>query len=148
MSRSHARITRDGTYNAVSVSGQTSDANVPPVYGFASDGDPASPTYYNGPFGKKPRFYSSQYITTTEQANDVAINMLAEALAINSSLTFNALMVPFLESGDVIAVELDNNRFANHILQHTDMGLSHTGVLSCATFVNKVVDDISDGGGG
>lgn len=42
---------RDGVYNAWVVSGQSSDAAVPPVWAFVYDSDPASPTYYGAPTG-------------------------------------------------------------------------------------------------
>jgi hypothetical protein len=129
--------TRDGVYNAVSVTGGSTDHSAPPVYGLAFDNDPASPTYFYGDFGQKPRFYSSQYIYDNSQAVSVGNTMLAEALAINSSLSFDSLAVCFLEAGDVVAVELEDGTFENHLLQKTDLGLTHSGTLSCETFVNR-----------
>jgi Domain of unknown function (DUF5047) len=129
--------TRDGVYNAVSVSGQSSDQSIPPVWGWAYDSDPASPTYYYGDFGQKPMFYSSQYIYSEDQCVSIAQTMLAEALAVNSSLSFDSLAVCFLEAGDVVTVVLSDGTTQNHMLQKTNIGLNHNGTLKADTFVNR-----------
>lgn len=129
--------TRDGVYNAISVSGQSTDQSIPPVWGWAYDDDPDSPTFYFGNFGKKPRFYSSQYIYSDAQCASVALTMLAEALAINRTLTFESLAVCFLEAGDVVAVELDDGTLENHLLQKIEIGLNHNGTMKADTFVNR-----------
>lgn len=135
------KTTRDGVYNAVSASGQSTDQEVPPVWGWAYDNDPASPTYYYGPFGQKPRFYSSQYLYTDQQCVEAAQNMLAESTAINSSLSFNSMAICFLEAGDVVQVVLSDGTTENHILQTVSIGLSHDGTLQSDTFVNRTVSD-------
>jgi hypothetical protein len=129
--------TRDGVYNAVSVTGGSTDQSAPPVWGLAYDNDPASPTYYYGDFGQKVRFYSSQYIYDNSQAAAVARTMLAEALAVNRSLSFTTTAVCFLEAGDVVAVQLDDGSYENHLLQKTELGLTQSGTLKCDTFVNR-----------
>jgi Domain of unknown function (DUF5047) len=129
--------TRDGVYNAVSVTGESTDKDGPPVWNWARDNDPASPTYFYGAFGQKPRFYSSQYIYDNTQAGAVAGSMLAEALAVNSTLSFESLAMCFLTAGDVVAVQLEDRSFENHLLQKTELGLTSSGTLSCETFVNR-----------
>jgi hypothetical protein len=129
--------TRDGVYNAVSVSGQSSDQAVPPVWGWAYDNDTASSTYYYGDFGQKPMFYSSQYIYSDAQCVSIAQTMLIESLAVNSSLSFESLAVCFLEAGDVVTVLLSDGTTANHLLQKTDIGLAHNGTLKADTTVNR-----------
>ncbi|MGB8380587.1 MAG: DUF5047 domain-containing protein [Dermatophilaceae bacterium] len=108
---------REGVYNGVSVSGQSSDPKVKPAWALAIDNNPASPTYWLGGFGQVPRFYSSQYIATNAQAQQVANNMLAAATARNRTLTFNTVPLVFLESGDLVYVELTDGTFENHLLQ-------------------------------
>jgi hypothetical protein len=129
--------TRDGVYNAVSVTGESTDRDGPPVWNWARDNDPASPTYFYGPFGQKPRFYSSQYIYDNTQAGQVAGSMLTEALAVNSTLSFESLAMCFLTAGDVVAVQLEDGSYENHLLQKTDLGLTSSGTLGCETFVNR-----------
>jgi hypothetical protein len=68
-------VTRDGVINAVLASGEA-DTDKAPVQAIAYDTDPASPTYYGGPFGKVPLAYSSPLITTTTQAQKAATTRL------------------------------------------------------------------------
>jgi hypothetical protein len=97
--------TRDGVYNAVSVSSNSSDQTVPPLWAWSYDNDPASATYYYGPFGQRPRFYSSQFFTDTGQCQAYADRLLAESLAPNQTLSVGASPIPFLEAGDPVVVE-------------------------------------------
>jgi hypothetical protein len=96
--------TRDGVYNAVSVSTNSSDQTVPQLWAWARDNDPLSPTYYYGPYGPRPRFYSSQFFTTEAQCQAYADRLLIESLAPNSTLNIGATPIPFLEAGDPITV--------------------------------------------
>jgi len=68
--RSRAR-----TYNTVVVTCESIDGLVPWAPQIAYDDDPASPTYYLGPFGLVPYFYVSPLLTTTAQALAAAKTM-------------------------------------------------------------------------
>ena len=133
---------RDGVYNAVVASGQSTDQDVPPVWGWAYDGDTASPTYFYGEFGQKPRFYSSQYLYTVDQCTATAQSMLDEALAATRTLSFETLPLCFLEAGDIVRVQLDGGGYENHLLQKTSIGLSHSSAMSCDTYVNTRGGDV------
>jgi hypothetical protein len=133
--------TRDRVYNAVSVSGQSSDPNVPPVWGWAYDDDPTSPTYYYGDFGQVPRFYTSQFFTTSQQCTDYARRLLQESLAANRALSLTALPVTFLEVGDVIEVVLASGEVDRRILQKMDFGLGYNTEVAIDTLLLK---DLSD----
>jgi hypothetical protein len=128
--------TRDGVSNAVVATGQSTDQEVPPVWGWARDNNPASPTYYYGEFGQKPRFYSSQYLYTTLQCTNTAKSMLDEALAATRTLSFEMLPICFLVAGDTVRVQLEGGGYEDHLIQSTSVSLSHSGALSCTTFVN------------
>lgn len=131
---------RDGVYNAVSVSGQSTDQSDIPVWAWAYDSYSGNPTYYNGPFGRKPLFYASQFMYSEAQCYAVATNMLAQATAANNTLAFESVPVCFLEAGDVVQVLLSDGTRENHLLQKVDIGLSHQGTLKADTFVNRVGD--------
>jgi hypothetical protein len=94
--------TRDTVYNAVSVSSNSSDQTVPPLWAWAYDSDPASRTYFYGPYGQRVRFYSSQFFTTTAQCQAYADRLLAESLAPRKSLSIGGVPIPFLEAGDPV----------------------------------------------
>lgn len=98
------RYNRDGIYSHVIVSGETTD-NTVPVRAEAVDNDPQSPTYYLGPFGDVPYFYTSQLITTTQQAQATALGLLSRVSGILEGLEFNALPNPALDVSDIINVK-------------------------------------------
>ncbi len=133
--------TRDRVYNAVSVTGQSSDPNVPPVWGWAYDSDLTSPTYYYGDFGQVPRFYTSQFFTTSQQCIDYAARLLQESLSANRALSFTALPVTFLEVGDVIEVVLKSGEVDKRILQKISFGLGVDSQISVDTLLLKDLTD-------
>jgi len=96
--------TRDQVYNAVSVSANSSDQTVPPLWAWARDNDPTSPTYFYGDYGQRVRYYSSQFFTTTSQCQAYADRLLIESLAPNQTLSIGSAPIPFLEAGDPIRV--------------------------------------------
>lgn len=94
---------RENVYNRVIATGENSSLTEP-VRAVATDNDPTSPTYYEGKYGRRPRFYSSQYIYTVEQAQDAADGMLARQAGLTQQVRFGAVVNPALEPGDVVAV--------------------------------------------
>lgn len=96
---------RDGTYNAVAATGQL-PAGAPdtdPVpFGVAYDLEPGSPTFWDGLFGHKPRFYSSPVMSTDAQCLAAAESILSRSKGLTRSLKFDAVAHPGLEPGDVV----------------------------------------------
>lgn len=101
--RAARRWTRQGAFNAVIATGQNTGQGAP-VRGVARDLNPLSPTYYFGPFGKVPRFFQSQFMTTTQQCEDAATAMLARELGTTQTVSFGSLVLPQLEPGDVATI--------------------------------------------
>ena len=97
--------TRDKVYNGVVASGQSSDQDIPPYWDVVTDNNPNSKTWWGGPFGHVPRFYSNPNFTTKAQCTAAATNMLAEATAENRNVDFTALPNPALERGRHRAVD-------------------------------------------
>lgn len=93
------------TYNGVIVSGEGPDLETP-VRGEAWDANPASATYYLGPFGRVPMFYSSPLISTADQAVAAARTRLAGVLGRVEQLSWSQLVHPGLVPLDVVAVEV------------------------------------------
>lgn len=133
--------TRDRVYNAVVAIGQSSDPNIPPVWGWAYDNDPSSPTYFYGDFGQVPRFFSSQFLTTVAQCTNTAQNMLDEALAANRSLSLTSLSLTFLEPGDVIDVEVTPGKFERRLIQKITHGLDTDRASQIETLLMKSASD-------
>lgn len=125
--------TRDKAYNAVAVSGQSSDSSIPPVFGWAYDNNPQSSTYYYGPFGMKPRFYSSQFFTSDSQCATTAARMLYEQLAPHESFDFEVPALIWLEAGDIVQVERVDGALASYMISSLSVGLGHEDTMSCKT---------------
>jgi len=126
------RLTREGVYNRVVVIGAgTATATV-------SDTDPASPTYYGGPFGKKSRYYSSQLLTTNPQCTTTATALLERARGTGVQVEHETLVNPALDPGDVItSVDTDGVR-RTHILDKVPIPLTPGGTQALGTRSNDL----------
>jgi hypothetical protein len=110
----------DGVYNAVLARGENTSDNTPPVSYLAVDSDPGSPTYWGGPFGHRPMFYTSSTLTTVGACQGAATLKLAQAKAPNASGDISSLPNPALEPGDVIRVtHPDNSRELHQVASFT-----------------------------
>ncbi|MFF1684578.1 DUF5047 domain-containing protein [Streptomyces sp. NPDC058254] len=97
-------MTSDAVNNGVLARGENTSDNAPPVSYLATDDDPGSPTYWGGPYGRRPMFYSSSTLITTDACAQAAKLQLAKAKAPNASGDFSSLPNPALEPGDVLRV--------------------------------------------
>jgi hypothetical protein len=118
--------TRDQVYNAVVARGeQTTDTA--PVQAIAYDTDPASPTRWDGPFGRRPVFYSSPLLTTVAQCQAAALSQLQGLLRGRDRLvTIMAIPNPALEPGDVVTARTPRTRFTG-VLTAVRMPLAAPG---------------------
>jgi hypothetical protein len=97
-------LTRDGVYNAVVAHGETTDDSKPPVTAVVYDNDPDSPTYWEGRFGKVPRFYASSFLTTVAGATSAATSILMQAVGLPYNINFQTVPNPALEVFDPIKI--------------------------------------------
>lgn len=99
-----ARISLDRApaYNRVIAFGENADNTTAVPRGVATDANPISPSYYFGPFGKKPRFYSSPFLKDDTQAAAAALAILNSQLGVARALDLSALPNPALEPGDAV----------------------------------------------
>jgi hypothetical protein len=126
-------LNRDSVYNAVVATGEAPGES-PPVRAVAMDQNPNSPTYWYGPFGKVPKFYSSTFIQTAGQAQTAANAMLARAFGLPYNVDFTMVPNPALEPLD--AVELAySDRFDSetHVIESMTIPLDAGGVLAAKT---------------
>lgn len=124
--------TREGTYNAVRASGEPV-GDVAPVSAFVVDDDPNSPTFYDGPFGRKPHLYVSPLITTSAQAQSAARAMLDRVRGLSRQLSLTTVPNPALECGDVITVRLPDSSVETHLVDGFDIPLDSTSGMSLST---------------
>jgi hypothetical protein len=126
---------REGTYNRVIATGESTDPAVAPARGVATDTTPTSPTYYFGPFGKTPRFYSSPFISTAQAAADAAAAILSGELGTTQEINFSATVNPALEVGDVVRINRERIGITDedHVLERLTIPLSAEASMSGTT---------------
>lgn len=91
---------RAPAYNAVI---GTSSGTGAPIRATAYDLDPTSPSYYNGPFGRKPISYQAPFTSQT-QAQTAVDAKLRQGLGVTQSLDLTVVPNPALEPGDIVSV--------------------------------------------
>lgn len=95
-------IKADTTYSGVVVTGEHPEAG--PIRTVLWDTDPLSPTYYLGPFGKRPYGYSSPLIDTQGKADAAAATLLPRVTKMRQEITINTIGHPGHDVGDAVTV--------------------------------------------
>lgn len=93
----------DKTYSGVIVKGEHPD--YPPVRYELWDDDPASPTYADGPFGRRPYGFTSSLITSASVAQAAAETILARVTRMRQELVISHVGHPGHDVGDLVTVE-------------------------------------------
>lgn len=132
------RWSRQGAFNRVIATGENTGEGAP-VRGVATDLNPLSATYYYGPFGRVPRFYASQFITTTTQAEDAARAILSRELGTTQSIDLGSLVNPALTPGDIVRVTRARAGIdEDHIIDAITIPLTAASVMSARTRATQV----------
>lgn len=129
-------LTRDGVYNAVVARGEEV-GEAPPVSAVAYDLDEDSPTYWHGPFGHVPRFYSSSFVTTTQQARDAAESMLARSTGLPHEMDLSAVPNPALQVLDPVRVVSPAGDEGVHVLESITLSLLASGGMDATTKLKR-----------
>jgi hypothetical protein len=130
-------ISDEGVYNAIVVTGEALDTEAPPS-AVAYDNNPDSPTYWEGDFGKVPRFYSSAFITTDGQAQTTANALLRTTLGVPYNVDFQVIANAALEPWDPITVRL-HNRAETHVLNRLTVPLTAEQAMTAETREQNLV---------
>jgi hypothetical protein len=132
-------LTRENVYNAVVVRGEGAGDEAA-AYGVAYDLNLASLTYWNGTFGKVPRFYASPFITTDAQAVVAATRLLQGYLGLPYEVNFTMVPNVALEPLDAVLVvyppDLSKNpkiRQETHVLDTLAIPLTGAGAMRATT---------------
>lgn len=105
-----------------------------PLRGVAIDDDPTSPTYYGGPFGRRPRWLKSPILTTQAQVDLAAQTLLATELGGTELLTFTAVADYARDAGDVVRFRRDRMGVNdNVIISSLSLPLDPTREMSVTT---------------
>lgn len=124
-------LSRRGVYNAVVASGEGADTATP-VRAVVTDDSPTSPTRWDGPFGRAPRFYSSPFITSPNQARSAARSILIKESGLPYSVEFGTVPNPALEPYDPIRVRYPG-RSERHVIDRLVVPLTAAGAMTGAT---------------
>lgn len=132
--------TREGSFNRVIATGENMGDGIAPVRGVATDTNPNSPTYYFGPFGRVPRFYQSEFLTTNAQALSAATGILARELGTTQRINFGTIVNPKLVPGNVVLVRRDRIgiREEMHVIDTLTIPLAVSSSMSGGTRATSV----------
>jgi hypothetical protein len=104
---------------------------VRPLQATAWDADPESPFYYEGPYGKKPFFWSSPLILTLDQAKQAARAKLKKVMGGIEMLTWDIVPDPSLDGYDVVAVKRDRAGVGdNYVIESMQIPLDSTNPMT------------------
>lgn len=111
LARLRLTSTKERIYNDVVVSGESSDADVPPVFARAENTDPASPTHIFDPdhpeLGGLPRRtyrLVSPFLTTEDQCAETAVRTLKRVALEDVEANAEVLVYPWLDEGRVVRI--------------------------------------------
>lgn len=126
--------TRDGAYNRIIATGESTGENTVVPRGVATDLNPLSPTYYYGPFGRVPTFFVSQMIRTDQQAADAAAAQLGKQLGTSRRVSFGTVVNPRIQPGTVVQITRERTGIDElQVVDSITCPLSATGTMTGAT---------------
>lgn len=138
MVKANRSLSREGVYNIVVVTGEGAD-DIPPVRAEAYDAQASSPTFFDGPFGRVPRFYSSPFITTETQAQNAARNLLKQSLGAPYDVGLSAVPNPAVKPYDVYRVVYNDGNRELHVVERATIPFNVTDPVSIATRESTVI---------
>lgn len=128
-------LDRTAVFNGVLVQGQPA-SDAPPVAALVVDDNPASRTYWGGPFGKVARLETSTAVQSQAQAEATGQTLLNNQLGLGRQVTVASVPNPLLVSGDTVLLVFPDGRQERHLI------LSHRvplNVTEPSTFVSRSV---------
>ena len=134
---------RADTYNGVVMTSETLKGGKP-VRAFVVDDDPASPTFWDGPFGHKILFTDVPPIAGTsdddiiQRAEKAARAVLSEYKGSARELSFASVPNPAVEVGDIIEVEI-GGVVQTHVLDTLSVPLGASGSLEGGSRLGREV---------
>lgn len=127
LKRKRSRI---GVVNIIVATGEATDER-PPARGVARDDDVRSATYWQGPFGPVPEFYSSPLLTNDSMAAKAARTILDRRLGLNYAVDLSAIPNPAFEVGDSMLVSYSDQAGEEiHIIDSLNIGLGASEAMT------------------
>jgi hypothetical protein len=138
MVEANRSLSRERVYNAVVVTGEGAD-QLTPVRAVAVNAQESSPTFFGGPFGRIPRFYSSSFITTQSQAENAAVNLLRQTLGAPYDVGLSAVPNPAVRPYDVIRVVYNDGTRETHIIDRASVPFDVSSPITIATRQSAII---------
>lgn len=130
-------MSSERVYNGVLARGENTSDGIAPVSALAIDNDPNSPTYWSGPFGRRPLFYSSSTLASVNACTQAANLKLVSGKAPNASGDVSSLPNPALEPGDVLRLMHQDGTRELHQVASFSVPLEPDGDFPIATISAK-----------
>lgn len=128
-----------GTYNRLILSQEGALSNGWFIRADVKDDNPASPTFYDGNFGRVSRRQSSDLLWDQAQAERAARAILASQLGRVATIDLQSLPNPALEEGDVIRVRrTDLGLDETHVVVDLEIGLGAGDTMRIGTLARSV----------
>jgi hypothetical protein len=132
MTQLQSSTTRVEQFNAVGLSCESPAQE--PIFVYIVDDDPASPTYYDGPFGRKPYMTRNDSVTNVDDAIIAARGILNRRKTAARDVTLDAVYQPLLQPLDsVFLLEEGMGVQEAHTIESIDLPLVG-GKMSMKTF--------------
>ena len=124
-------------YNAVQVRWETPNGT---GMAFVVDSDPDSPTYWDGPFGRKPAAEESLPEVDSHEAGLAAARaMLTQHKGFARSVNFKSVANPLIEPYDVVRVSTPDGHGEDHIIDSISLDLTAASMSAETRMVRTVV---------
>jgi hypothetical protein len=102
------RITADRTYSGVIVRGEHPEIGA--LRSELWDTDPSSPTYADGPFGRRPYGFYSKLLTSQAMADEAAATIFARVVRMRQTVEIATIGHPGHDIGDVVHIVDEKSR--------------------------------------
>jgi hypothetical protein len=123
-------------YNAVGIRWDNADGSGGLAY--IVDADPDSPTYYDGPFGRKPRPEETlSTVTYVGQAIRAAATLLEQYKGKTRSVSLTSIHNPLLEPNDILEVHFPDGSIERHVIDSISLPLDG-GTMSMETRITRI----------
>jgi hypothetical protein len=137
-------LTRDETYNAVKVTGESPSSGAAPVTYTFGTADPASPIYPQGAFGSAIWFEQSSTINTLASAERLARAIYASKSQLQRTVTLTCIPNPALDVGDIVVVRLPNGTTERHMVDSVVVPLDVETPMTVNTKTSTSMPNIVD----
>lgn len=134
LTRSEVESSRVDTYNGVGVRYELPSTGS--GLAFEYDSNPFSPTYWDGPFGKRSIIVDNDTVDNDTDAIAAAVKLLNQYKGRGQQINCKAVWNPLLEPGDTINVRTPTGALETHLVDRIDLPIP----LGEMTLTTRVVE--------